>query len=69
MPIVFINNLLNEMSFEVLDDLGSRVEVVNGYYDERNRFRVDVNELLLSLEICDKNKTYDFVNKYIVQFE
>lgn len=66
LPIVFIDNKVSEMFPSVLEDLHSRSEIVEGFYDERNRFRVDPDDLSAAIEKSDKSKNYDFVNKYIL---
>jgi hypothetical protein len=67
-PIVLINCVINEMHESVLKDLAGRVEIVNGFFDNKNRFRVNLDELVSALEQCDKDKDYEFVRKYIVEF-
>jgi hypothetical protein len=56
------------MHESVLKDLVGRVEIVNGFFDNKNRFRVNLDELVSALEQCDKDKDYEFVRKYIVEF-
>jgi len=67
-PIVYINDSINEMHETVLNDLAGRVEIVEGYYDDRNRFRVKLSGLASALLHCDKNKDHEFVRKYLVEF-
>jgi hypothetical protein len=67
-PIVFIYSPINEIYESVLKDLAGRVEIVWGFFDNKNRFRVDLDELVSALEQCDKDKDYEFVRKYSVEF-
>jgi len=63
-PIVFIDDKVNELDKNVKEEMKSRVELVKGYYDKRNRLRVNENEFMNALLNCSENKTYDFVENY-----
>ncbi len=66
-PMVFIYCPTNEIHESVLKDLSGRVEIVRGFFDEHNRFRVSLDELASAIEHCDRHKNHDFVRKYIVE--
>ncbi|MBI5740396.1 MAG: hypothetical protein HZA16_06710 [Nitrospirae bacterium] len=65
-PLVLIYCPVNEIHESVLEDLAGRAEIVRGFFDDRNRFRVDLDRLAAALENCDKAKSHDFARKYYV---
>lgn len=65
-PILLITNGALMFDDEAYLDLAQRCEIIEGYHDDRNRFRVDTTILELAIEKASRNKNYTFIKKYFI---
>lgn len=67
-PIVLVHYPASELHADVKKAICGRVELVEGFVDERNRIRVSADDLNSALDQCASNKDFDFVREYLVEF-
>jgi hypothetical protein len=64
-PIVLIDNGFLELQPESRKYLSERCAIVDGYFDDRNRFRIVKNKLQEALDNSTKSKNFRFVHRYL----
>tara|TARA_Y100001980_G_C14543262_1_gene321944 strand:+ start:373 stop:1956 length:1584 start_codon:yes stop_codon:yes gene_type:complete len=63
-PIIFIDNTVDQLDTSVKLDLSFRASVIDGFYDKKNRLRINPQDLTDAVSSCDHNKNHDFFQKY-----
>ncbi len=65
-PIVLIDDGLLSLHVEARKHLATRCAIVDGYFDDKNRFRVEKDKLQEALVNASKSKNYDFSYRYLI---
>jgi len=64
-PVVLVDNGFLELHPESRKYLSERCAIVDGYFDEKNRFRIEKNKLQEALDNSTKSKNFKFVHRYL----